>query len=163
MKKLALESEASCSACASLFFSILTFNIFGIICACNVRYKLNVPEQVRANTHGCMKVWYILTQTFFVMDLAIQFALLTIVLGGDYQGLIGVIIPLTLTGVGGFWSTLSSFSAYEKIYMEPKTVKQQRIQMYEVSSMSKPTAMPVMAGNTDGFRVNDGIAYPAFA
>lgn len=122
MKSLALTNEAKCSACASLFFSICTGNIFGIICACNVRYKLDASKDLRVDAHGCLKVLYLLAQALFITIVAVQFLVVLLIVNGKYLGLIGVAIPLTLVGIGGIWSTHSAFTSYENTYLEESEV-----------------------------------------
>ena len=123
IKKIALENEARCSSCASIFFSIFSINIFGIICSCTLRYKLRLNPEVRVDSHGGLKVLYLITQAFFITVIGIQFGVLTIILRGDYLGLIGMVIPLIMANVGGLWSIYSAFTSYEKTYMEYSSVK----------------------------------------
>ena len=161
MRNDLLENDAKCSARAGFYFSIFSINIFGIILTKKIRKGLLTSKEVRISLQGWMKFWFILSQAYFIVVFVILFGVLCIVLKGNYPGLIGILVPETICCVAGFWYVVSAFLAYEKTYLEPDFISnhQKKEHQYQVYEGEKSIAQ---LGQTDGYAVNDGVAYPAF-
>ena len=124
MKKIALKSEASVSACSCQIYSLLVLNIFGFKCGRNISNFLNASDNDKIEAYGWIKCWYIFGMCYFIIVLAIQASVLTVVLGGDALGLIGMIIPLTVITLAGIQYLFSAYDCFKQLCKEWELKKQ---------------------------------------
>ena len=112
------KNESKCTACTAVIFACFTANIFAIICGARISCKASSSPQECSKSHGSITCMYILSMTYYIVVILIQFSVLLIVLNGHLEGLLGMIIPITAFSMVGLWLLKSAFQSFTKIYLE---------------------------------------------
>ena len=118
MNILMAKSESKCTACTAIIFATFTANIFAIICGARISCKAGCSPQECSKSHGSITCMYILSMTYYIVVILIQFSVLLLVLNGHLEGLLGMIIPITAFSMVGLWLLKSAFQSFTKIYLE---------------------------------------------